>query len=209
MVSCVEFKWSFGTCEARATIPSMMQSGSDVQVRRVTGKDAPGVVSVLRQAFAEYQPLYTEQGYRATTPATAEIVARMGQGPVWVAIHKDQIVGTGSVVPRPEGIYIRGMAVIPSARRLGIGHRLLDEIQGFAIAHEASRLFLSTTPFLDKAIRLYEVFGFRRSEDGPHDLFGTPLFTMEKAIPLMVEREHRNPDLSDATAGVVRTPNAR
>jgi len=159
----------------------MTQAGSEVQVRRATGKDAPGVVSVLRQAFAEYESLYTEQGYRATTPASAEIVARMGQGPVWVAVRKDQIVGTGSVVPRPEGIYIRGMAVIPLARGLGIGHRLLDEIQRFAIAQEASRLFLSTTPFLEKAIGLYEVFGFRRSGDGPHDLFGTTLFTMEKA----------------------------
>jgi len=167
----------------------MTQAGSEVQVRRATENDAPGVVSVLRQAFAEYEPLYTERGYRATTPATAEIVARMDQGPVWVAVHKDQIVGTGSVVPRPEGIYIRGMAVIPLARGLGIGRRLLDEIQRFAIVQEASRLFLSTTPFLDKAIGLYEVFGFRRSEDGSHDLFGTPLFTMEKAIPLMVERE--------------------
>jgi ribosomal protein S18 acetylase RimI-like enzyme len=189
MVLCGEFKWNFWACEARATIPSMTQAGSEVQVRRATGKDAPGVVSVLRQAFAEYEPLYTEQGYRATTPATAEIVARMGQGPVWVAVHKDQIIGTGSVVPRPEGIYIRGMAVIPLARGLGIGHRLLDEIQRFAIAQGASRLFLSTTPFLDKAIGLYEGFGFRRSEDGPHDLFGTPLFTYEKAIPLLVERE--------------------
>ena len=181
-------------------MPLMTQSASEVQVRRATADDAALVASVLRQAFAEYEPLYTEQGYAATTPGAGEIAARIGHGPVWVAVYREQIVGTGSVVAKPEGIYIRGMAVIPSARGLGIGRRLLDEIQRFAIAQGCTRLFLSTTPFLNTAIRLYEAFGFRRTNDGPHDLFGTPLFTMEKTVDLVIEEERRNSDLSD-TAG--------
>ena len=67
----------------------------------------------------------------------------------------------------------------PPARGFGIGQRLLEEIQSFAIAHHCKRLFLSTTPFLDRA-RLYETFGFQHTREGPCDLFGTPLFTMEK-----------------------------
>jgi len=43
-------------------------------------------------------------------------------------------------------------------------------------------MLLSTTPFLDDAIRLYQRFGFERIREGPHDLAGTPLFTMEKAV---------------------------
>ena len=43
-------------------------------------------------------------------------------------------------------------------------------------------MFLSTTPFLESAIRLYEKFGFQRTSDGPLDLFGTPLFTMQKSL---------------------------
>ena len=178
----------------------MTQSASEVRVRRATTDDAAWVASILRQAFSEYEQFYTEQGYAATTPGASEIVARMGQGPVWVAVHKKQIVGTGSVVPKPEGIYIRGMAVIPSARGLGIGRRLLDEIQRFAIAQGCAHLLLSTTPFLNRGIRLYEAFGFRRINDGPHDLFGTPLFTMEKTVAIAIEEERRNPNLS-ATAG--------
>jgi hypothetical protein len=53
------------------------------------------------------------------------------------------------------------------------------------------------TPFLNTAIRLYEAFGFRRMNDGPHDLFGTPLFTMEKTVALAIEEECRNPNLSN------------
>jgi len=162
-----------------------------VQLRRATVSDAPTIASILHQAFAEYKPLYTEQGYAATTPAADEIGARMSQGPVWVAMHRHQIVGTGSVVSKPEGVYLRSMAVIPSARGLEIGQLLLDEIQSFAITQGCVRLFLSTTPFLNRAIRLYEAFGFRRTNDAPHDLFGTPLFTMEKTISPAMERRAR------------------
>ncbi len=46
----------------------------------------------------------------------------------------------------------------------------------------AERLFLSTTPFLTHAIRLYEHAGFQRNAEGSPDLFGTPLFTMVKPL---------------------------
>lgn len=160
----------------------MTQAGSDVRIRRATAQDALIIASVLQQAFAEHEPLYTKEGYAATTPGADEVLARMNQGPIWIALHPDQIVGTASVVPKPEGIYVRGMAVLPSARGLGIGYSLLTEIQRLAEAHCAKRLFLSTTPFLNRAIRLYEAFGFERTNEGPHDLFGTPLFTMQKIL---------------------------
>jgi GNAT superfamily N-acetyltransferase len=74
------------------------------------------------------------------------------------------------------------MAVLPAARGQRIGALLLSHIEEFAAANAHKRLFLSTTPFLTQAIRLYERFGFRRSDEGPHDLFGTLLFTMTKTL---------------------------
>ncbi len=32
------------------------------------------------------------------------------------------------------------------------------------------------------AVRETAIMGFKRSDEGPHDLYGTPLFTMEKKI---------------------------
>lgn len=162
----------------------MTHSEGQVQIRRASEQDTARITSVLRQAFAEYERLYTREGegYAATTPGADEIFVRMNQGPIWVAVHNNQIVGTASLVSKPEGIYVRGMAVLPAARGLGIGYLLLDEIQRFAEAHCSKRLLLSTTPFLNRAIRLYEAFGFARTNEGPHDLFGTPLFTMQKIL---------------------------
>ncbi len=80
----------------------------------------------------------------------------MSEGPVWVAIHEEETVGTVSVVAEAESLYIRGMAVLPSARGARIGALLLIHIEEFARREGFSRWFLSTTPFLDRAIRLYE-----------------------------------------------------
>jgi GNAT superfamily N-acetyltransferase len=64
----------------------------------------------------------------------------------------------------------------------GIGRLLLQRVENFARENGYARLFLSTTPFLLRAIQLYEHFGFERGDEGSHDLFGTPIFTMSKRL---------------------------
>ena len=143
--------------------------------------DAESIASLLKAAFQEFEPLYTTEGFRATTPTADEIKPRFAEGPIWVAEQEGCIVGTVSVVPKSQGLYIRSMAVHPEARGKGIAGLLLDTAEKAADGFACSRIFLSTTPFLDAAIHLYERAGFRRTDDGPHDLFGTPLLTMVKA----------------------------
>ena len=152
-----------------------------VEMRRAEVADAAAIASVLLESFAEYRYLYTVAGFSATTPTAEQILVRMGEGPVWVALHDNNVVGTVSAVINGKSLYIRGMGVLPGARGLHLGELLLQEIDRFASDLKLKRLFLSTTPFLDRAIRLYLKFGFERTDAGPHDLFGTPLFTMEKS----------------------------
>jgi len=153
---------------------------SRVRIRQALPADAAAIAALLKVAFLEFEPLYTPEGFRATTPAAEEIEPRFAEGPIWVAEHDGRIVGTASVVPKGDGLYIRSMAVHPAARGGGIATLLLNTAEQAADVFACSRLFLSTTPFLDAAIRLYERAGFRRTDDGPHDLFGTPLMTMVK-----------------------------
>ena len=153
-----------------------------IQVRRAEPQEASAIAILLYESFVEFKPLYTEGGFTATTPGADHILVRMSKGPVWVASRNGELVGTVSAALKGASAYIRGMAVVPAARGSGAGSRLLREVETWAAGEGCERLLLSTTPFLDAAIRLYEKSGFRRTDEGPHDLFGTPLFTMEKNV---------------------------
>lgn len=74
------------------------------------------------------------------------------------------------------------MAVRPSAQNHGHGRRLLDHAEQWARQHHADHLWLSTTPFLDAAIRLYRKAGFEAANIGPTELHGTPLIGMRKRL---------------------------
>ena len=153
-----------------------------IEIRRAAAEDAFSIAAALQASFLEYRVFYTPEAFSATTPNCDHVLDRMSEGPVWVAVHSAAIVGTASAVSRNAGLYIRGMAVVPVARGLKIGEMLLDHIESFAAGQGHTRMFLSTTPFLRRAILLYERQGFERSNEGPHDLFGTPLFTMVKTL---------------------------
>jgi putative acetyltransferase len=149
-------------------------------VRRAVEADASAIASVLLEAFAEFRPLYTPEGFAATALGENQVLDRLREGPAWVAESDGRILGTVSAVLRGTQCYLRGMAVVPAARRQAIGPLLLRAVEEFAASAGANELALSTTPFLHRAIHLYERAGFRRTAAGPADLFGTPLFTMTK-----------------------------
>jgi putative acetyltransferase len=156
---------------------------SNAQIRLASPEDATDIADVLRQSFLEFEALYTPQGFAATTPDEPEVAGRMQEGPMWVAVWKDRIVGTASAVLTGEkGSYVRGVAVVPSARGLGIAESLMNQVESFARQHGCTRLFLTTTPFLTSAVRLYQRLGFALIPDGTAALFGTPLLKMEKVL---------------------------
>ena len=158
------------------------ETTSSEQIRIAAPEDAAGIAASLRRSFAEYEPLYTPAAFAATVSTPEQILERMREGPVWVAVENGTIVGTVAAVPRADALYVRGMAVDPAMRGRGTGRALLEHVEEFASQNGFERLLLSTTPFLLSAIRLYEKHGFRRDAAGPHDLLGTPLFTMVKDL---------------------------
>lgn len=153
-----------------------------ILVRLATPADLTSLSSLILNSFLEYKSLYTAEGFAATTPSADQLATRLTEGPIWIAITDCEILGTVSVVSRGDDLYIRGMAVAPAARGRRLGKLLLKRVEDYAVTMKHKRLILSTTPFLMRAIRLYEQAGFSRSDEGPAHLFKTPLFTMVKVV---------------------------
>jgi len=162
------------------------------RVRAANAADAATIATLLQQSFQEFESLYTPEAFSATTPATAEILRRLEEGPVWVAVRGDTVVGTVSAVPRGEELYVRSMAVSPVVRGQGIGRQLLDRVERFAEERGYRRITLSTTPFLSQAIQLYERAGFRRNSEEIPALHGTPLLGMVKELEVASSAKHQS-----------------
>lgn len=153
------------------------------RIRRAVEADAARIANVLRQSFQEFEALYTSEGFAATTPDPAQVSQRLQEGPAWIAFWDERVAGTASAVLKGEkGLYVRGVAVVPSVRGHGIAEALMKNAESFAQENRCRRMFLTTTPFLTSAIRLYERLGFARVPNGAANLFGTPLLKMEKNL---------------------------
>ena len=57
-----------------------------IEIRLAVPNDATAISMILAEAFAEYEPLYTKEGYAATTPKSDVIKNRFGEGKIWVVI---------------------------------------------------------------------------------------------------------------------------
>ena len=155
----------------------------DVEIRLATRDDAATISEVLLESFSTFRDQYTPEAFEIVTPSAELIIERFAEGPMWVAIVDDKIVGTASVLPEPEWLYVRSMAVVPSARGMGIATKLLDVIDEYAIGERFEKLFLYTTYFSTGAVEHYEKHGYIRGRDTTADeWYGTPGLAMEKNL---------------------------
>ena len=82
----------------------------------------------------------------------------------WVAEADGKLIGMAGLQGRSADVaQLRRLSVDIHWRRQGIGRKLLDRAQSFAIRHGYTRLCLSTITRLKPAIALYEDSGFRLS----------------------------------------------
>ena len=152
-----------------------------VEIRLAVPEDAAAISRVLLESFSTFRDDYTPEAFEIVTPSPETVLARFGSGAMWVAVSDCEIVGTASVLPEPEWLYIRSLGVVPTARGLGIAKKMLAAIEEYARAEGFDRLFLYTTYFSTGAIELYEKHGFRRGRDTTaEEWYGTPGVGMDK-----------------------------
>lgn len=120
---------------------------------------------------------YTADGLLDVNPAYVRGLRSLGEhghGEVLVAVDDERLLGTVVFEPwspqselarSADEAEVRGLAVSPVARGLGVGRALVTALIGRAREEGVSRLVLSTLPEMLSAQYVYRARGFRRAPD--------------------------------------------
>jgi GNAT superfamily N-acetyltransferase len=162
---------------------SRQAPAQQLEIRLAGTGDEETVARLLLEAFEPFREQYTAEGFADTVPTLDVFRERIALGKIWLAFIGDEPVGTVTALPEPDRVYIRSMAVTPSAQGRGVGQQLLDTLERDARERGFKKLYLYTTFVLPAARPLYEKNGFVVTRETPpeewHDMPGVE---MEKEL---------------------------
>ena len=154
-----------------------------VQIRRAVENDSEAISALIHEAFSPFRDKYTDGAFEYTTPGADIVRGRFAEGPIWIAVENDVMVGTVSGLAEEDRFYIRSMAIDPIVQRVGIGQRLLEVLEAFARDAGYKKLYLYTTFVLPGAKQLYEKNGFYvLRETPPEEWYDMGGLEMEKVL---------------------------
>ena len=155
----------------------MTEKPGNVQVRAATVADIPAILAVTRAAYAVH-------GERLQPPSSAlreepEAVARyFANGGVFVAEQDATIVGAVRYEARETYVYLGRLAVLPTWQGRGIGRRLVEAVEAWALLLGLDEVRLGVRLELQENRNLYLHLGF--AEDGHAPFAYDPRFSYLK-----------------------------
>jgi putative acetyltransferase len=132
----------------------------EIEIRReaMTSSAAERLILALN---AELSALYPEPGANHFRLDAAEVAP--GRGAFLVAYQNGRPLACGAIrLLSPETAEVKRMYVEPESRRLRVGRRVLDALEGEARKLGARELVLETGDRQTEAIALYSRAGFAR-----------------------------------------------
>lgn len=156
----------------------------NITIRSGHVDDVKNIHELLLKSFEPYKKYYTKDSFNATVLSCDEIKKRINQhdSDILVTILDNQIIGTVSLLKRNQDfLYICSMVVHPDFQRRGIGRLILDNICNIAEKKRIKLLVLESYEPLDKAVKFYKKFGFKRTNK-IRDYFGIEIFEMIKDL---------------------------
>lgn len=112
------------------------------------------ILNGLRQRWGELD--------ETKNPDLNDIADHYADGFFLVACFRDEVIGTGSLIPEAAGVgRIVRMSVAQSRRRQGVGRQILEALLERARALGYRRVVLETTATWEDAIAFYRRHGFQ------------------------------------------------
>lgn len=143
----------------------MTTSEAEIRIRPIRPSDDAGLAAIIRTVMSEFEAIGA--GFSIEDPEVDSMSqAYAAEDSVYlVAEVGGRLVG-GSGIGRladadGEVCELRKMYLLPEARGLGVGKRLLEASLNAARERGYRTCYLETLGHMDRARRLYESFGFR------------------------------------------------
>ena len=137
-----------------------------VSVRALAAPTTRREIEALADIFDQYRAHYGEASDASRSASWLDENLRTSRLHVFVAEDSARFVGFAITIDVPASLrlghfwQIRDLFVLPSHRRLGVGHALLASVRAAAIAAHALRLVVQTEDDNDPALRLYADSGY-------------------------------------------------
>jgi ribosomal protein S18 acetylase RimI-like enzyme len=144
---------------AMTTVSRLLTAGAVTYA--LADPSTPAAQHCLREYFAELDRRF-DVGFdpgRSNVPDAGAFAAP--NGALLIASLWSEPLGCGGLIWQDDGsAYIKRMWIDPSARGLGIGRRLLAELEALAVRHGCETVRLETNRGLTEAIALYRSAGY-------------------------------------------------
>ena len=162
----------------------MTTNAEDFTIRRIEEKDNYDLAIVVRTTLTEFSA--NKPGTVFFDPTTDELYSLFQKtGSVYyVALRNNKVVGGGGIYPTDglpaDTCELVKMYLLPQARGIGLGKKLIDKCLDFAKEAGYKNVYLETMPELKNALKVYEKMGFHYLEKpmGNSGHFGCELWMM-------------------------------
>jgi len=154
-----------------------------ITMRKARLEDMEGIYNVIKLAFEDYRKInYREAAIQSAIVSKSEIQRRINEELMIVAEENRQIVGTVTGTIEGETIHVKTLATHPCFQNLGVGTRLMEEIEKEAVGAGCYKVSLFTTPVMKSAIHLYEKRGYEREGVLKKQFHGIDLIAFGKIL---------------------------
>ena len=136
-----------------------------IKLRTIQKEDNVQLAQIIRDTLTEFKA--NKPGtvyYDETTDQLFELFQKPGSI-YFVALMDDELVGGGGIYPSdglPNGTCeLVKMYLLPEARGIGLGKRIIEECLAFAKENGYLQVYIESMPELENALKVYEKFGFK------------------------------------------------
>jgi ribosomal protein S18 acetylase RimI-like enzyme len=146
------------------------------------GKHARRITLLYKETWAEIAHLLGPQLTEARQASLRTVAEWIHHDPYFVACDGKKVVGVVGAEPRHGTVHMVHMVVHKDYRRHGIGTALVERVEKFARANNATKVWFDTHPELQDATRLYEKMGYQNCGFFKKHYWGIDIVLYEKLL---------------------------